>query len=134
MIPLPPPLALAQEATRIPTGRHAYEPKMDGWRASLAHTDDGQVLLPTRAGRETTTRFPELVAAGRALPPGTVLDGEACAWTNGRLDFGVVQRRGLSSLGPIRRPRRHAAGFLRPGPGRGRHPARGPTPAAAPLW
>lgn len=57
----------------------------------------GRVLLHTRAGRAITSRFPELATAARALATGTVLDGEIVIWTAGRLDFGAVQQRGLSS-------------------------------------
>jgi DNA ligase-1 len=39
-------------------------------------------------------RFPEVVSAGRALPDGTVLDGEILAWSGeSPLPFGVLQTR-----------------------------------------
>jgi ATP-dependent DNA ligase len=53
-----------------------YEKKYDGWRM-LAYKANGQVRLVSRPGRDHTRRFPDLVAAIRALPaPTLILDGE----------------------------------------------------------
>jgi len=39
-------------------------------------------------------QFPEIVAAGEALPDGTVIDGEVLAWVDGRVaSFATLQRR-----------------------------------------
>ncbi|MGW1137209.1 ATP-dependent DNA ligase [Streptomyces zhihengii] len=40
----------------------------------------------------------DLAVAGMRLPAGTVLDGEAVIWRDGRLDFGAVQARANSSI------------------------------------
>ncbi|ODA73185.1 DNA ligase [Streptomyces sp. AVP053U2] len=40
----------------------------------------------------------DLALAGMALRPGTVLDGEAVIWHDGRLDFAAVQARAASSV------------------------------------
>ncbi|WP_103529545.1 ATP-dependent DNA ligase [Streptomyces sp. SM12] len=97
MIDLPPPLAQARDTPAVPDRPGlAWEPKWDGWRGSLARDEDGTVLLFARSGRRVDAQFPELAAAAAALPPGTVLDGEIVVWSGGQLDFGAVQRRGLS--------------------------------------
>jgi bifunctional non-homologous end joining protein LigD len=53
-----------------------YEEKYDGWRM-VAYKNGTTVKLVSRAEKDHTRRFPELVAAMRALPPMTlILDGE----------------------------------------------------------
>jgi ATP-dependent DNA ligase len=53
-----------------------YEEKYDGWRM-VAYKDGTAVSLVSRAGKDHSRRFPDLVAAMRALPPMTlILDGE----------------------------------------------------------
>jgi bifunctional non-homologous end joining protein LigD len=53
-----------------------YEEKYDGWRM-VAYKDGTAVSLVSRAGKDHSRHFPDLVAAIRALPPMTlILDGE----------------------------------------------------------
>lgn len=67
--------------------------KWDGIRAQLIHRD-GQVNLWSRGEEPVAQQFPEVAAAGAALPPGTVLDGELLAWRDGAcLPFARLQRR-----------------------------------------
>jgi bifunctional non-homologous end joining protein LigD len=55
-----------------------YEEKYDGWRM-LAYKHGADVKLVSRAGRDHTQRFPQVVAAIASLSPATlVLDGEVC--------------------------------------------------------
>ena len=69
------------------------ELKYDGMRAQVA-VDQSGVSIWTRNGRCVTEAGPEIVDAARALPDGTVLDGEVLAWRQGRpLSFQVLQRR-----------------------------------------
>ena len=56
--------------------------KYDGIRAQLVRRGDG-VWLWSRGEELVTERFPEVEAAARALPPGTVLDGELLVWPGG---------------------------------------------------
>jgi DNA ligase-1 len=69
------------------------EPKYDGIRAQLIRRD-GQTWLWSRGEEPIGPQFPELVAASRALPDGTVLDGEVLVWRGDRpLPFSVLQTR-----------------------------------------
>jgi ATP-dependent DNA ligase len=52
-----------------------YEEKVDGWRM-IANKRGSEVTLVSRQGRDHTTRFPELVAAIRALDGSVILDGK----------------------------------------------------------
>jgi DNA ligase-1 len=56
--------------------------KWDGIRAQLVRRG-GEVFLWSRGEELVSERFPELVAAARALPEGTVLDGEVLVWREG---------------------------------------------------
>lgn len=67
--------------------------KWDGIRAQLVRRQ-GEVFIWSRGEELVTDRFPEVVERARALPDGTVLDGELLAYRDGRpLSFGVLQRR-----------------------------------------
>jgi DNA ligase 1 len=66
--------------------------KWDGIRAQLIHRDD--VYLWSRGEELITGRFPEIATAARALPAGTVLDGEVLAFAEERpRPFADLQRR-----------------------------------------
>ena len=56
--------------------------KWDGIRAQLIHRR-GQIFLWSRGEELITERFPEIAAAARSLPDGTVLDGEILAFEHG---------------------------------------------------
>lgn len=73
--------------------------KWDGIRAQLIRRGD-EVHLWSRGEALITGRFPEITLAARALPAGTVLDGELVPWRDGAvLPFGVLQTRiGRTSL------------------------------------
>ncbi|MGW1409412.1 ATP-dependent DNA ligase [Streptomyces sp. NPDC002403] len=91
-------VALAQAAPTIPEGPGWwFEPKLDGHRTVLRRTDD-TVILYARSGRVVTQHWMDLAVAGMALRPGTVLDGEAVIWRDGRLDFAAAQSRAASSI------------------------------------
>jgi len=66
--------------------------KWDGIRAQALRRG-GEAQLWSRGEELLTLRFPEVVRALRALPDGTVLDGEILAWREGVLPFPVLQRR-----------------------------------------
>ena len=67
--------------------------KWDGIRAQLIHRA-GAVYLWSRGEELIADRFPEIAAAGKRLPPGTVLDGEVLAYADGApRPFADLQRR-----------------------------------------
>ena len=69
--------------------------KWDGIRAQLMVRADGASLW-SRGDELVSDAFPEIVAAARALPVGTVLDGELLAWradAEAPLPFAALQRR-----------------------------------------
>ncbi|MFE2166563.1 ATP-dependent DNA ligase [Streptomyces sp. NPDC059447] len=90
-------VALAAAVRTLPRGAGlAYEPKFDGHRLLVVRTED-DVTLQARSGRIVTSAFPDLAAAARRLPAGTVLDGEVVVWHGGRTDFALVQRRAAAT-------------------------------------
>lgn len=67
--------------------------KWDGIRAQLVWRG-GECVLWSRGEEIVTGTFPEIAGAARALPDGTVLDGEVLAWRGeGPLAFAQLQRR-----------------------------------------
>ena len=86
--PLPePPAALGDRADWL------VEWKWDGIRAQLIHRRE-EVFLWSRGEELLTNRFPEIVSAARALPAGTVIDGEIVAFEHGTPQpFAQLQQR-----------------------------------------
>jgi len=67
--------------------------KYDGIRAQVVRRA-GQTWIWSRGEELVTERFPEVVALARALPDGTVLDGEILAWRDGApAPFALLQQR-----------------------------------------
>ena len=69
--------------------------KWDGIRAQLVVREDGASLW-SRGEELVSASFPEIVDAARALPAGTVIDGELLAWADGAtrpLPFASLQQR-----------------------------------------
>ncbi len=67
--------------------------KYDGIRAQLVRRA-GEVWIWSRGEELVTERFPEIVALARALPDGSVLDGEIVVWKEGRVaPFNLLQQR-----------------------------------------
>ncbi|MFF8830099.1 RNA ligase family protein [Streptomyces sp. NPDC015131] len=99
-MPRPPvKVALARTVAALPREAGlAYEPKFDGHRMVIFR-EPGGVVLQARSGRIVTTAFPDLAEAARALPGGTVLDGEVVVWREGRIDFAAVQGRAAATPG-----------------------------------
>lgn len=83
---LPLRLAVVEPATVLPAGRFEYSPKLDGWRC-LVHVPGG--VLQSRTGTDLTDRFPGILEAAATLGR-VVLDGELCAYREGRLDFAAL--------------------------------------------
>ena len=81
-------------------GAWQVEWKWDGIRAQLIRRA-GHTFLWSRGEELITDRFPEIEAAGAALPEGTAIDGEVLPWQGGApLPFAQMQRRiGRKALG-----------------------------------
>ncbi|MEI8264743.1 MAG: ATP-dependent DNA ligase [Betaproteobacteria bacterium] len=83
------------DATHGPVTDWLVEWKYDGIRAQVVRRA-GQVWIWSRGEELVTERFPELEAAMRPLPEGTVLDGEVLAWLPGQdqpAPFALLQQR-----------------------------------------
>ncbi len=72
-------------------GGAMYQLKLDGVRALAFHLPEG-VMLQGRSGTDLSARYPEVVPALARLPVGSVLDGEICAWVNGKFAFTELLR------------------------------------------
>ncbi|MEU7873130.1 ATP-dependent DNA ligase [Dactylosporangium sp. NPDC049140] len=83
----------AVPAADLPAGA-VYEPKFDGWRC-VAFVQPDRVFLQSRHLRNLTPYFPDVTRLLRALPAGTVLDGELIIWDpdRHRTNFVALQRR-----------------------------------------
>lgn len=80
--------------------RWLAEWKWDGIRGQVVRREDRCVLW-SRGEELITERFPEIVEAARALPSGTVIDGEVLCWRDeAPLPFATLQKRiGRKTLG-----------------------------------
>ncbi len=71
----------------------SFEWKWDGIRSQLI-VRDGESFLWSRGGELISSGFPEIIDASKALPQGTVIDGEILAWANGEvMPFQFLQKR-----------------------------------------
>lgn len=85
----------ADPATLGAAGDWLAEWKYDGIRAQLVRRAGG-CWIWSRGEELVTDRFPEVVAAARGLPEGTVLDGELLVWRDGEptpAPFQLLQQR-----------------------------------------
>jgi ATP-dependent DNA ligase len=91
-------VAIARPGDVVPAetaclGGCRYELKWDGYRIAIVRSLS-TARLWSRRGTELSGAFPDLVAAAEFhLAPGTVLDGEAVVWAEGRLSFDHLQHR-----------------------------------------
>ena len=69
-----------------------YEPKWDGFRC-LAWRDGDHIRLDSRNQRPLLRYFPEPEEAVRAIPDGSVVDGEVVVVRDGQTDFDALQQR-----------------------------------------
>ena len=73
---------------------YLFEVKWDGLRCILFRDVDGAVRLQDRGLHDITADLPEVVAAARRVPPGSVIDGELVATDNeGRPDYPRLRER-----------------------------------------
>lgn len=102
----PYPFYLASQLERAveelgPRENWLAEWKWDGIRGQIVRRED-ECVLWSRGEELITERFPEIIAAARTLPPGTVMDGEVLCWRgDAPLPFAVLQKRiGRKTVGP----------------------------------
>ena len=95
------PPELATLVDRVPDGRNwLFEMKYDGYRC-LAAVAGGDVKLFTRNGNDWTRQFAAIVPALGHLDAGSALiDGELCAFKDGRTDFSALKD-ALSNNAPL---------------------------------
>jgi ATP-dependent DNA ligase len=85
---------LAKVADNVPAGDFLYEPKWDGFRAIVFRGGEADVFIQSRELRPLDRYFPELHDVFlRALPAGSVVDGEIVIATARGLDFDALQMR-----------------------------------------
>src|SRR5690349_16083137 len=73
---------------------YLFEVKWDGLRCILFRDPDGHVRLQDRGLSDLTADIPEVVAAARRVPPGSVIDGELVATdADGRPDYPRLRQR-----------------------------------------
>lgn len=73
---------------------YLFEVKWDGLRCILFRDPAGEVRLRDRALHDITADLPEVAAAARRVPPGSVIDGELVATDgDGRPDYTRVRQR-----------------------------------------
>ncbi len=83
---------LAKPSSTLPDeAGWSYEIKLDGYRA-LAIREAKRTQLLSRRGNDLEDRFPALIAPLKALPAGTIVDGEVVALdAKGRPAFNILQ-------------------------------------------
>jgi len=73
---------------------YLFEVKWDGLRCILFRDPDGQVRLKDRGLNDLTADLPEVVAAAKRVPPGSVIDGELVATdSDGRPNYPRLRQR-----------------------------------------
>lgn len=97
------PMLARPIGSQVPEGDYLYQPKWDGFRL-LAFRSDSGIILQSRSGEDIGYAFPEIVEQMRALPEGSVLDGELIVIRDDHVDF--------SALSARLRPRSEAGGHI----------------------
>jgi DNA ligase D-like protein (predicted ligase) len=88
------PMQAASAEAPFSSPDYLFEVKWDGLRCILFRDVDGRVRLQDRSLRDIATDLPEVVAAAKRVPPGSVIDGELVATDNeGRPDYPRLRER-----------------------------------------
>src|SRR5437879_2978599 len=73
---------------------YVFEVKWDGLRCLVFRDSDGRVRLQDRGLNDLTADVPEVIAAAKRVPPGSVIDGELVATdSDGRPDYPRLRQR-----------------------------------------
>ncbi len=88
------PMQAASVEAPFSSAEYIFEVKWDGLRCVLFRDPSGHVRLQDRALNDITADVPEVVAAAKRVPPGSVIDGELVATDgDGRPDYPRLRRR-----------------------------------------
>jgi bifunctional non-homologous end joining protein LigD len=88
------PMQAASAEAPFSSPEYLFEVKWDGLRCVLFRDPDGTVRLRDRGLSDLTADVPEVVAAAKRVPPGSVIDGELVATDNdGRPDYPRLRQR-----------------------------------------
>src|ERR1700736_2950139 len=88
------PMQAASAEAPFSSPDYLFEVKWDGLRCILFKDRDGQVRLQDRSLHDITADLPEVVAAAKRVPPGSVIDGELVATDmDGRPDYPRLRER-----------------------------------------
>jgi len=88
------PMQAASAEAPFSSNEYLFEVKWDGLRCILFRDQGGAVRLNDRGLNDITADVPEVVAAARRVPPGSVIDGELVATdVEGRPDYPRLRQR-----------------------------------------
>jgi bifunctional non-homologous end joining protein LigD len=88
------PMQAASAEAPFSSPDYLFEVKWDGLRCILFKDRGGQVRLQDRSLHDITMDLPEVVAAAKRVPPGSVIDGELVATDmDGRPDYPRLRER-----------------------------------------
>jgi bifunctional non-homologous end joining protein LigD len=88
------PMQAASAEAPFSSPEYLFEVKWDGLRCVVFRDPSGHVRLQDRALNDITADLPEVAAAARRVPPGSVIDGELVATDgDGRPDYPRLRQR-----------------------------------------
>src|ERR1700681_340903 len=88
------PMQAASAEAPFSSPDYIFEVKWDGLRCLVFRDSDGRVRLQDRGLNDLTADVPEVIAAAKRVPPGSVIDGELVATDNdGRPDYPRLRQR-----------------------------------------
>ena len=88
------PMQAASAEAPFSSPDYLFEVKWDGLRCIVFRDRDGRVRLQDRGLRDITADLPEVAAAAKRIPPGSVIDGELVATDkDGRPDYPRLRER-----------------------------------------
>src|ERR1700686_1548657 len=88
------PMQAASAEAPFSSPDYLFEVKWDGLRCLVFRDRDGNVRLQDRGLNDLTADVPEVIAAAKRVPPGSVIDGELVATdSDGRPDYPRLRRR-----------------------------------------
>src|SRR6267142_433260 len=88
------PMQAASAEAPFSSPDYLFEVKWDGLRCLVFREPDGSVHIHDRGLNDLTADVPEVIAAARRIPPGSVIDGELVATDkDGRPDYPRLRER-----------------------------------------